>query len=83
VEKQPSPARPKRQVITPASVREASGESEGALKGYAIHTGEARSMADVTVRDGTAPILERGEGDDDEIEEVLADALPSSGNAPD
>jgi hypothetical protein len=37
----------------------------------------------VTIRNGTAPILERGQGDDDEIEDVFAEALPSSGNAPD
>jgi hypothetical protein len=39
-------------------------------------------MEDVTVRQGTAPIFERGEADDDEIEDVLPDALPVSG-APD
>ena len=37
----------------------------------------------LTIRNGTAPILERGQGDDDEIEELLDEALPSSGNAPD
>ena len=33
--------------------------------------------------DYAAFVLERGEADDDEIEEALADALPASGNAPD
>ena len=75
--------RSRKQMITHATARRAAGQEAASPEGYALHTGEARSMADVTVCDGTAPILERGEGDDDEIEEALADALPASGNAPD
>jgi hypothetical protein len=71
----------KRQIITPA--RDLEREEPDSPQGYALHTGQARSMADVTVIDGSAPILERGEADDDEIEDALADALPASGNAPD
>jgi hypothetical protein len=74
---------PKRQMITPAPAQKAVEEGKARPRGYALHTGQARSMADVTVIDGTAPILERGEADDNEIEDALADAIPASGNAPD
>jgi hypothetical protein len=70
-------------IITPASARSADGRIDPAVIGYATHTGAARSMEDVTVRRGTAPIIERGEADDDEIEDALADSIPASGNAPD
>ncbi len=70
------------QVITPAADRREDAMSGTRTQGYATHTGEARSTEDVTVRNGTAPILERGEGDDTDIEDALADALPASGNAP-
>jgi hypothetical protein len=72
----------KKHVIQPASARQTEGKSDAQIMGYAPHTGNARSMEDVTVRQGTAPIIDRGEADDDEIEDVLPDALPASG-APD
>ena len=73
----------KGQMITPATARPGQTASGTGTQGYAIHTGEARSTEDVTVRNGTAPILERGQGDDDELEELSADELLSSGSAPD
>jgi hypothetical protein len=69
-------------VITPASEERDAVRPGTRTQGYATHTGEARSTEDVTVRNGTAPILERGEGDDTEIEDAMADAIPASGNAP-
>jgi hypothetical protein len=81
VENSASTPRPKRQIITPA--REVGRDENAGPQGYALHTGQARSMADVTVIDGSAPILERGAADDDEIEDALADAIPASGHAPD
>jgi hypothetical protein len=69
-------------VITPADGRQGDRATGTRTQGYATHTGEARSTEDVTVRNGTAPILERGEGGDTEIEDALADAIPASGNAP-
>jgi hypothetical protein len=71
------------QMITPAEGRQGQTTPGTRTQGYATHTGEARSTEDVTIRNGTAPILERGEGDDTEIEDALADAIPASGNAPD
>ena len=71
------------QVIIPASAQRADGLGSRDLSGYAIHTGKARSIEDVTVRDGTAPIIERGEADDDEIDETLSEIDASSGGAPD
>ena len=71
------------QVITPASTRCAEGAGGAEVVGYAIHTGEARSTEDVTVRDGTAPIIERGEADEEEMEENLAESTASSQGAPD
>lgn len=73
----------KSKVIAPTSATQAEAWPRTGPEGYATHTGKARSMEDVTVRGGTAPILERGEGDDTEIEDALADAIPASGNAPD
>ena len=73
----------KGQMIMPATARPGQTASETETQGYAIHTGEARSTEDVTIRNGTAPILERGQGDDDELEELTDDALRSSGSAPD
>jgi hypothetical protein len=49
------------------------------VAGYAVHTGEARSTEGVTVRDGTAPIIERGE----EVEEQPEERAASSQGAPD
>jgi hypothetical protein len=40
-------------------------------------------MEDVTVRHGTAPIIERGEADDDDIQAGLAEIETDSGGAPD
>ncbi len=79
------PALPKHpQVITPASARQVDGMAAADLEGYAVHTGEARSTEDVTVRRGTAPILARGEGGEDEdAEEPLDDVNFASGGAPD
>ena len=71
------------QVIMPASARGTEGAGSKEVAGYAIHTGEARSTEDVTVRGGTAPIIERGEADDDELEESLAESTASSQGAPD
>jgi hypothetical protein len=73
----------KGQMITPATARPGQPASGTETQGYALHTGEARSTEDVTIRNGTAPILERGQGDDNEIEEVLADSIPAANNAPD
>jgi hypothetical protein len=71
-------------VIVPASARCADGSGSADVAGYAIHTGEARSTEDVTVRHGTAPILERGEADDEEdAVEWLSETTASSGGAPD
>jgi hypothetical protein len=72
-----------KQVIVPASAQRVDGAGGTKLSGYAIHTGEARSTEDVTVRGGKAPIIERGEADDDEIEETLSEIDASSGGAPD
>ena len=71
------------QVIAPASARGMDGAGSTEVAGYAIHTGEARSTEDVTVRHGTAPIIERGEADNDEIEEALSESTASSHGAPD
>jgi hypothetical protein len=81
--KEPEQPRPVGKVILPASHREVE-PGRGELQGYATHTGEARSTADVAIRGGTAPLLEREEDDEDEESEAaLADAIPASGNAPD
>ena len=78
----PPPTEPT-QIITPASARSGAEPGDRERSGYAIHTGAARSMEDVTVRHGTAPIIERGEADDDEFEERLAEIETDSGGAPD
>jgi hypothetical protein len=70
-------------VITPASGRGMEGVGSKEVAGYAIHTGEARSTEDVTIRDGTAPIIERGEAAEEEVEENLAESTASSQGAPD
>jgi hypothetical protein len=70
-------------VIMPASARGMEGAANREVAGYAIHTGEARSTEDVTVRAGTAPIIERGEAELDELEEGLAESTASSQGAPD
>jgi len=70
-------------VITPASARCMEGVGSAEVVGYAVHTGEARSTEDVTVRDGTAPIIERGEAAEEEMEEDLAESTASSQGAPD
>jgi hypothetical protein len=67
-------------VITPARRADKAGAAR--VEGYATHTGNARSTQDVTVRDGIAPIMERGEAEDDEIMDAQAESIPSSGNAP-
>jgi hypothetical protein len=80
----PEQALPKQpQVIKPVSVTCAGGTAAADLEGYAVHTGEARSTEDVTVRRGTAPIIERGEADGQEIEEGLTEIETDSGGAPD
>jgi hypothetical protein len=73
----------RKSLIMPASARGTGGAGSSEVAGYAIHTGAARSTEDVTIRDGTAPILERGEADDDEVEESLAESTASSHGAPD
>jgi hypothetical protein len=80
-EEQALPKQP--QVIKPVSVNCAGETVTADLEGYAVHTGEARSTEDVTVRRGTAPIIERGEADDDEIEARLTEIETDSGGAPD
>jgi hypothetical protein len=70
-------------LIVPASARGTDGVGSSEVAGYAVHTGEARSTEDVTVRGGTASIIERGEADDEEIEESLAESTASSQGAPD
>jgi hypothetical protein len=72
-----------RQIITPINVRPSDRPFDHERSGYAIHNGSARSMEDVTVRHGTAPIIERGQADDDELEETLAAIELDSGGAPD
>jgi hypothetical protein len=77
------PSRAPGAVIMPASARCVDGVGSTQVAGYAIHTGAARSTEDVSVRDGTAPIIERGQADDDEVEEGLAESTASSLGAPD
>jgi hypothetical protein len=72
------------QVIVPASALRADGISSVDLEGYALHAGKARSTEDVTVRDGRAPLLARGEGAEEvEVEEELRDPTLASEGAPD
>jgi hypothetical protein len=80
----PEQAPPKQlQVIKPASINGA-GRTTAGLEGYAVHTGKARSTEDVTVRRGTAPILARGDGGEDEdAADPLDDVNLASGGAPD
>ena len=77
------PGRQKRMIV-PASAQRPDGADGMELTGYALHTGQARSTEDVTVRNGTAPIHARGEGvEDDDEAEPLDDVLLASGGAPD
>ena len=77
------PARQKRMIV-PAGAQRPDGAGSLELSGYALHTGQARSTEDVTVRNGTAPIHARGEGVEDEDEaEPLDEILLASGGAPD
>jgi hypothetical protein len=70
-------------VIMPASARETDGVGRKEVVGYAVRTGCARSTEDVTIRDGTAPIIERGEAEDEETEESLVESTALSQGAPD
>jgi hypothetical protein len=81
----PEQAPPKQpQVIKPVCVNDAGRMPAADLEGYAVHTGKARSTEDVTVRRGTAPILVRGDGGDDEdAADPLDDVNLASGGAPD
>ena len=62
---------------------EPAADESGPIEGYVPHTGEGRSPEDVTLRDGTAPILERGEGSDDTIADAPSHSIPTTSNAPD
>jgi hypothetical protein len=77
------PSRAPGAMITPASARGIERAGSREVAGYAVHTGEARSTEDVTVRGGTAPIIERGEADDGEEDEGLTERTASSEGAPD
>ena len=72
------------QVIRPASAQRAGGKEPISFDGYALHDGIGRSMEDVTVRNGRAPLLARGEGAEAvEVEEELRDPMLASESAPD
>ena len=72
-----------KQVITSVHAPPADPPDTEAVTGYALHNGAARSTEDVTVRDGTAPILERGDANDEESEETLDEIVTGSSGAPD
>ena len=72
------------QVITPASAQRADSKDPARLDGYALHEGLGRSTEDVTVRDGRAPLLARGEGAEEvQVDEELHDPMLASEVAPD
>jgi hypothetical protein len=49
------------------------------IEGYALHTGAARSTEDVTIRGGQAPILARGEGAGEGLQDITGcQSRPSS-----
>lgn len=84
MKKKPAQHAPARQpqVIVPAYTERMDGKAPDRFGGYVVHTGEARSMEDVTIRDGHAPLLARGVGAE-EVEEDWQDAVLDSGGAPD